>query len=443
MTPPVSDLNYLADVNAGIFQTMKTVDPKAVWVMQAWLFLEDFWTPDRVESYLSKVPQGNLILLDLFSEAAPQYSRFQSFYGHFYIWNMLHDFGGNNYLFGSLVNVTNGPQAARDYSGSYMIGVGITMEGINQNEIMYEFALEQSWRAPLNDSELSEWLVNFVLRRYASKDAIPASALYAWQVLGNSVYQENPHGAHSLMLHRPALDKSQAIHFDLKSLFFAWELLVDASNELDSDLFRYDLVDITKEVLQYKFVMDYTQLIDAFNRSDLYGVSTQAAILVDILADMEIILASDRRFLLGNWISDALQFAINEEEIHFYNFNAKLQVSIWGTNYTLGLFDYASKFWSGMIQDYYAPRWYVFFDVLLKSLVEGHPIDNRVLNKRLFLEAELPFFMLDTKYYPTTTQGDSIMIARELFKKYRLSLSNIKMPRSSSKQQLPYKHYFN
>ncbi|CAF2332971.1 unnamed protein product [Rotaria sp. Silwood2] len=443
MTPPVSDLNYLADVNAGIFQTMKTVDPKAVWVMQAWLFLEDFWTPDRVESYLSKVPQGNLILLDLFSEAAPQYSRFQSFYGHFYIWNMLHDFGGNNYLFGSLVNVTNGPQAARDYSGSYMIGVGITMEGINQNEIMYEFALEQSWRAPLNDSELSEWLVNFVLRRYASKDAIPASALYAWQVLGNSVYQENPHGAHSLMLHRPALDKSQAIHFDLKSLFFAWELLVDASNELDSDLFRYDLVDITKEVLQYKFVMDYTQLIDAFNRSDLYGVSTQAAILVDILADMEIILASDRRFLLGNWISDALQFAINEEEIHFYNFNAKLQVSIWGTNYTLGLFDYASKFWSGMIQDYYAPRWYVFFDVLLKSLVEGHPIDNRVLNKRLFLEAELPFFMLDTKYYPTTTQGDSIMIARELFKKYRLSLSTIKMPRSSSKQQLPFKHYFN
>ncbi len=86
---------------------------------------------------------------------------------------MLHDFGGNNYLFGSLVNVTNvniflynmkttkyqfqGPQAARNFSGQYMIGVGITMEGINQNEIMYEFALEQSWRAPLNKTELSDW----------------------------------------------------------------------------------------------------------------------------------------------------------------------------------------------------------------------------------------------------------------------------------------------
>ncbi len=48
-----------------------------------------------------------MILLDLFSEARPQYSRFDSFYGHYYIWNMLHDFGGNNNLFGSLVNITD------------------------------------------------------------------------------------------------------------------------------------------------------------------------------------------------------------------------------------------------------------------------------------------------------------------------------------------------
>ena len=50
-----------------------------------------------------------------------------------------------------------GPQIARNFSGDLMVGVGITMEGINQNEIMYEFALEQSWRAPLNDAELSVW----------------------------------------------------------------------------------------------------------------------------------------------------------------------------------------------------------------------------------------------------------------------------------------------
>ncbi|CAF4014412.1 unnamed protein product, partial [Rotaria sp. Silwood1] len=37
--------------------------------------------------------------------------------------------------------------------------------------------------------------------------------------------------------------------------------------------------------------------------------------------------------------------------------------------------------------------------------VQGQPVDSGVLEERLFLEAELPFIMLDTKHYPTTTQG--------------------------------------
>ena len=149
----------------------------------------------------------------------------------------------------------------------------------------------------------------------------------------------------------------------------AWQGLVDAARHFNSDLFRYDLVDVTKEVLQYKFLGVYMDLISAFNKSDVYQVGyvsvehppqiqlcrpefrTHAATLVDILADTERVLASDRRFLLGHWIGDAIQFARSEQEISFYSFNAKLQVSIWGNNYTLQIYDYANKFWSGMIQE--------------------------------------------------------------------------------------------
>jgi hypothetical protein len=49
------------------------------------------------------------------------------------------------------------------------------------------------------------------MRRYASNSTIPDSALYAWQTLGTSVYHVNPFGAHSLLLHRPALDRGQAV----------------------------------------------------------------------------------------------------------------------------------------------------------------------------------------------------------------------------------------
>ncbi|CAF4022377.1 unnamed protein product, partial [Rotaria sordida] len=359
---------------------------------------------------------GRLILLDLYSEALPQYLLFESFYGHYYIWNMLHDFGGNNFLFGSLISITNGPQSARNFSGDHMIGVGITMEGINQNEIMYEFALEQSWRSPLNNIELNDWLIGFVIRRYTGDHSIPNSALSAWQLLGNSIYLRNVRADRPIILSRPRLNIEQNIYFDIQCLFLAWELLVNASNELNSDLFRYDLVDITKEILQYKFVNVYIQFMSAYNQSDLYGVSTQAAILVDILTDIELVLASDRRFLLGNWIQDALQFAQNEENIHFYNLLLNF--------------------------NYYAQRWNVFFDVVIKSLIEGHSIDSNLLNKRLFLEAELPFFMLDIKKYPTNTQGDSIMIVRQLFNKYHSSLNDFFLKVKTTRKIFPLKYYF-
>lgn len=54
-------------------------------------------------------------------------------------------------------------------------------------------------------------------------------------------------------------------------LLSAWTDLVNASGQLNSDLFRYDLVDVTKEVLQFKFASVYNQLILAYNQSDLYG----------------------------------------------------------------------------------------------------------------------------------------------------------------------------
>ncbi len=41
-----------------------------------------------------------------------------------------------------------------------MVGIGITMEGINQNEIIYDFMLEKSWRPAFtnsDDMDLATW----------------------------------------------------------------------------------------------------------------------------------------------------------------------------------------------------------------------------------------------------------------------------------------------
>ena len=48
-----------------------------------------------------------------------------------------------------------GPIVGRAYANSTMIGTGLTMEGINNNEVMFEFMLENSWRKEARN--ITEW----------------------------------------------------------------------------------------------------------------------------------------------------------------------------------------------------------------------------------------------------------------------------------------------
>ena len=57
------------------------------------------------------------------------------------------------------------------------------------------------------------------MRRYGGRNMLPKSALTAWQTLGNSVYQKNPLGTHSLILLRPALGKSQNVSYFMSFLY--------------------------------------------------------------------------------------------------------------------------------------------------------------------------------------------------------------------------------
>jgi hypothetical protein len=72
----------------------------------------------------------------------------------------------------------------------------------------------------------SNRLVGFVIHRYTGDQPVPGSALYAWQLLGNSVYQNNTSGDGSIMLNRPVLYMEQGVSFykyikyDLSSKIF-------------------------------------------------------------------------------------------------------------------------------------------------------------------------------------------------------------------------------
>lgn len=119
---------YLTLANANLYAAMTAADARAVYVMQGWLFLESFWTVARAKAYLSGVPIGKMLILDLYSDGSPQWNRLESYFGHEWIWNSLIVFGGRRGIYGTLPSLASSPYADRSLSPS-LVGIGVTPEG--------------------------------------------------------------------------------------------------------------------------------------------------------------------------------------------------------------------------------------------------------------------------------------------------------------------------
>ena len=164
--PRSADPVYLERAAVASYAALRKGDPGAVWVLQGWLFVfhSAFWTQPRIAAYLAGVPKGGLLVLDLVSEATPGYVATKSYGGHPYVWNALINFGGSVGMRGNAETVMNRPYTAKRLPESSADGVGITMEAINQNPLMYELVLDHAWNPQPRD--FGQWLRTWVRARY-------------------------------------------------------------------------------------------------------------------------------------------------------------------------------------------------------------------------------------------------------------------------------------
>lgn len=124
--------------------------------------------------------------------------------------------------------------------------------------------------------------------------------------------------------------------------------------------------------------------------------------LLNLFDDLERILATSKNFLLGVWLKDAKSLATNKMEMNIYEYNAKNQITLWGPNGEI--IDYANKQWSGIIEDYFKPRWKLFLQELYTSLNEGINFNQTNCNLRMFNKVEQPF-TFSNKTYSSEPKG--------------------------------------
>ncbi|XP_006833764.1 PREDICTED: alpha-N-acetylglucosaminidase [Chrysochloris asiatica] len=418
MQPPSSEPAYLAAATAAVYQAMTTVDPEAVWLLQGWLFQHQpqFWGPAQIGAVLGAVPCGRLLVLDLFAETQPVYTRTASFQGQPFIWCMLHNFGGNHGLFGTLEAVNQGPAVARLFPNSTMVGTGMAPEGIGQNEMVYALMAELGWRKdPIPD--LRAWVTNFADRRYGGHQQGTEAA---WRLLLRSVYNCSGEACsghnRSPLVKRPSLQMNTTVWYNRSDVFEAWRLLLTTAPTLaTTPAFRYDLLDVTRQAAQELVSLYYEEVRTAYLNKELVHLLRAGGVLVyELLPALDEVLASDHHFLLGSWLEQARMAAVSEAEAHFFEQNSRYQLTLWGP--VGNILDYANKQFAGLVADYYTPRWQLFVGTLVESLVQDVPFQQHQFDKDVFQLEQA--FVLSTKRYPSQPQGDTVDLAKKLFLKY-------------------------
>jgi alpha-N-acetylglucosaminidase len=84
-------------------------------------------------------------------------------------------------------------------------------------------------------------------------------------------------------------------------------------------------------------------------------------------------------------------------------FNLRNQITLWGPKGQI--LDYATKHWNGIVQDYYHPRWQLFFGMLERCLMNKSKFNSTAFPNLIFSEVELKF-NYDVKVYPTKPLGN-------------------------------------
>lgn len=423
--PPSDEPAFLSKLSAKVYEGMQQADPKAVWVMQAWLFYSDrkFWKEPQVKALLEAVPNDKMLLLDLATEIEPVWKRTQAYYGKPWVWNMLHNFGGNVNLFGRIEGVAKGPvQALNDPNKGNLQGLGLTMEAIEQNPVLYALTMRHAWdSSPL---DLDKWLDGYIRNRYGK---VTPENREVWQILKRTAYNGTTirDGAESILTGRPTFDSTTVwtrtkLNYPPKELLPAWQLMVKSIAVNGSkEGFQYDLVDISRQVLANYALPLQKKWVTAYRKNDWESFQKYTQEYLILMDDMDELLGTRQDFLLGKWIKEARACGFTPAEKDLYEQNARDLITLWG-DANSPLHEYSNRQWNGLMKDFYKVRWEKFFYALTTAHQKGEKYQHEAFEKEI-KQWEWSW-VTSHKDFMATPKGNPNQIAQKLFDKYYVKI---------------------
>lgn len=237
---------------------------------------------------------------------------------------------------------------ASEYSKN-LVGFGSAPEGLENNEIVYELLADMGWTRESID--IDRWLESYCRARYGFCDN---QMREAWKLLHKSVYSSlysYPRFTWQTVTHDRRRVSRHGIDDDFGK---AVKIFLSLSDKCDSPLYFNDAVEFSALYLAELADRHYEKALK-LGRTE--KGREELGKTVAILSDVDRLLASHPLHRLDRWISDARGEEGSALEKDRRESNAKRLITTWGGWQE----DYAARFWSGLIRDYYIPRLEIHF----------------------------------------------------------------------------------
>lgn len=352
-----------------VYQSIKKGNPDAIWVMQGWMFgyQRNIWDYETLQALVSKVPDDKMLLLDLavdynkhFWKSEVNWDFYKGFYNKPWVYSVIPNMGGKTGLTGVLSFYANGHlEALHSPNKGRLVAHGMAPEGFENNEVLYELYADAGW----NDKEmnLDAWLENYSRNRYGS---CPAEISNCWALLQKSVYGTFTDHPRYNWQFRPGSVNKGSINLD-STFFQGIESFAKAAPQMkDAPLYKTDLAELTALYLGGKAELLVNVIDQCYQNRDTVKAEKYEKDFEYVMLGIDRLLTTHPTLNLERWIEFARNQASTPELKAKYESNAKRIITIWGPPVN----DYSARVWSGLVRDYYLPRWKHYFEARKQNI---------------------------------------------------------------------------
>lgn len=216
-------------------------------------------------------------------------------------------------------------------------------------------------------------------------------------------------------------------------------LLIEAQNKLlsdtlkytDSELYRFDIVDIQRQIMSNLGQEIHKKAMEAYFNSDVEAFHLHRDRFLAMLHDVDEMLRTRSEYSFDNWLDSARKWGTNEQEKNLLESDATSLVTLWGGQTGYIQFDYSWREWSGLIEKFYLPRWSKFYNHIEPYVSNPEKYSDNDIpmtnGRQAFFandfykelgEWEIQFTKTPNKARYPLTQGDEIQLAYKNHLKY-------------------------